>query len=413
VTRIVRVAMIAGVLLAGMASPILAQGIPQQPTLPDPEQTGRYRLGFIRFTPSMNLTNLGVDTNVFNEVEDPKEDFTAVFGPKAEFWSRLGPRAHIYGSVGLDYQYFNEYESQRSFGTSNVARLDFDLGRLTPFAEGQYANTRVRPGFEIDERARRRSVGGRAGLAARVQSKTRVIGWIAQEEYRFDDSAAEAGEVNLSYALDRDSSSYGAGLEVELTPLTTLLVDVERAEDRFAQSPERDADSSKVMGGFKFKPFALIDGRVAVGYRQFETLEPIVPDFDGFIATVDLGYTLRATRVNAQYNRDVTYSFETFEPYYLQTDWQVSVTQKITSTWDVVGRAGRYTLDYERVGVVDAFRRTDTGSRYGGGIGYTVGQYLRLGFDVNYIDRRSEADVTRNYEGIRAGFTITYGLRQR
>jgi hypothetical protein len=128
VTRIVRVAMIAGVLLAGMASPILAQGIPQQPTLPDPEQTGRYRLGFIRFTPSMNLTNLGVDTNVFNEVEDPKEDFTAVFGPKAEFWSRLGPRAHIYGSVGLDYQYFHEYESQRSFGTSNVARLDFDPG---------------------------------------------------------------------------------------------------------------------------------------------------------------------------------------------------------------------------------------------------------------------------------------------
>lgn len=404
--------MVAGVLLAGMASPLLAQGIPQQPTLPDPEQTGRFRLGFIRYTPSINLTNLGVDTNVFNEVEDPKEDFTAVFGPKAEFWSRLGPRARLYGSTGLDYQYFQEYESQRSFGTSNAARLDVDLGRLTPFAEGQYTNTRVRPGFEIDERARRRSIGGRTGVTARLQSKTRLVGWVGRDQYRFD-SNEEDGSVNLSYALDRDSSTYGAGIQVELTPLTTLLVDVERGEDRFDRSPERNADASKVMAGFRFKPFALIDGRLSVGYRQFETLEAAVPDFDGVIATVDLGYTLRATRVTGQYNRDVTYSYETFEPYYLQTDWQLSVTQKITSTWDVVGRAGRYALDYERVGVAGALRRTDTGSRYGGGIGYTVGQYLRLGFDLNYIDRQSEADITRNYEGIRAGFTITYGLRQQ
>ena len=404
--------MVAGVLLAGMASPILAQGIPQRPTLPDPEQTGRFRLGFIRYTPSINLTNLGVDTNVFNEVEDPKEDFTATFGPKAEFWSRLGPRARIYGSAGLDYQYFQEYESQRSFGTSNVARLEFDLGRLTPFAEGQYTNTRVRPGYEIDERARRRSNGGRTGVMARVFSKTRLVGWVGRDQYRFD-SSEEEGSVNLSFALDRDSSLYGVGSEVELTPLTTFLVDFERGEDRFNGSPERDADTSKVLAGFKFKPFALIDGRVAVGYRQFETLSAIVPDFDGVIATVDLGYTLRATRVSGQYNRDVTYSYETFEPYYLQTDWQLSVTQKITAVWDVVARGGRYKLDYERVGVTDALRRTDTGSRYGGGIGYTVGQYLRLGFDLNYIDRQSEADVTRNYEGVRAGFTITYGLRQQ
>ncbi len=70
-------------------------------------------LGFIRFTPSITLTNLGVDTNVFNELDDPKDDFTVTFGPKAEFWSRLGPRGHLYGNVGLDYQYFQEYDSQR------------------------------------------------------------------------------------------------------------------------------------------------------------------------------------------------------------------------------------------------------------------------------------------------------------
>ena len=393
------------------------QGISPLPTLPDPEATGRFHLGFIRYTPSLVLTNLGVDTNVFNELEDPKQDFTVAMGPKAEFWTRMGPRGRLYGSTGVDYQYFREYDSQRSFGTANVMRFDVDLGRLMPFAEGTYVNTRVRPGFEIDARARRKNLAGQVGLGIRVQSKTKLLAWVREQRYRFDAGEVELIEgeslaVNLSVALDRDSSYRGGGVQFELTPLTTLLVDAESGEDRFVLSPERDADTYKVMSGFKFKPFALINGSLAVGYRSFSTLDPLVPDYAGFIAAIELSYILRATRFSGVFNRDVTYSFETTEPYYLQTDWGLAVTQKITTAWDVVGRAGRYSLDYETVGLPGATRRSDTGNRYGGGIGYKLGEYIRLGFDVNYIDRVSEADVLRNYDGVRAGFTVTYGLKQ-
>jgi hypothetical protein len=412
VTRAVRVAVLACLALAAQSIPSFAQGIAPSPTLPDPEQEGRFRLGFIRYTPSINISNVGVDTNVFNELEDPKDDFTASFGPKAEFWSRLGTRGRFYGSTGLDYQYFREYESQRSFGTSNVARVDVDLGRFMPFVDGNYTNTRVRPGFEIDERARRETYGGHAGLSVRVQSKTRLVGWVGLDSYRFD--ASESFETaHLSDALDRDSTLFGTGLRVELTPLTTLLADGEVGEDRFVSSPERDADTWKAMGGFRFKPFALIDGTVLVGVRSFETLSPLVPDFDGVIATVDLGYTLHSTRFTGRYNRDVTYSFETVEPYYLQTDWELTVVQKITSALDVVARGGRYRLDYERVGLSSDVRRRDSGARYGGGVGYMLGEFIRLGFDVNYIDRVSEADITRNYDGLRAGLSVTYGIKQR
>jgi hypothetical protein len=131
------------------------------------------------------------------------------------------------------------------------------------------------------------------------------------------------------------------------------------------------------------------------------------------VALVDLAYTLRATRFAGTFNRDVTYSFQTTEPYYLQTDWLLSATQKITTAWDVVGRVGYYTLDYEVVGVPGARQRTDTGRRFGGGIGYTLGQFVRLGFDVDYMDRRSEAEIIRDYDGIRAGMTITYGTKQQ
>lgn len=395
--------------IAALAS---AQGLLQQPQLPDPEATGRFRLGFIRFTPSIALTNLGVDTNVFNELEDPKEDFTLSIGPQAEFWSRLGPRARLYGNVGMHYDYFQKYDSQRSFGTSDALRLDVDLGRLMPFVDGLYTNTRTRPGFEIDERARFENLSGRAGVSIRVQSKTKLLLWARESQFRYDDGA-EFQSASLSRALDRDSSTYGGGAQVELTPLTTLLVDVETGKDRFLRSPGRDADTYRVLSGFTFKPFALINGTVALGYRNFETLSPLVPDFGGFVAQVNLGYTLRATRFGGTYDRDVTYSFQNTEPYYLQTDWELNVMQKITTTWDVVGRFGYYRLDYEIVGIPGERQRTDSGRRFGGGVGYTLGQYVRLGFDVDYLDRRSEADVIRDYDGIRAGMTITYGTKQQ
>ena len=411
-SRCLRVAVLACAWQVLTASLRCAQGILQPPPLPDPEETGRYRLGFIRFTPSVTITNLGVDTNVFNELEDPKDDFTATFGPKAEFWTRLGPRARLYGNAGLDYQYFQDYDSQRSFGTNNVARLEIDLGRFTPFAEGLYVNTRVRPGYEIDARARREDFSARAGLSARIGGRTQLVGWAGKEQFRYD-AGDETLAATLDRALNRDTTFVGGGPIIALTPLTTFYVEFEASEDRFVYSPLRDADSWKVMPGFRFKPFALIDGSVALGYRQFDTVSALVPDYGGFIAAVDLGYTLRATRVSGQYNRDVTYSYETVEPYYLQSDWIVSLTQKITHSWDLVGRLGHYTLDYERVGVPGATRRKDSGNRYGGGIGYVLGQQVRLGFDVNYMDRTSDADITRNYEGVRAGFTITYGLKSR
>lgn len=395
-----------------IATSLSAQGIIQQPQLPDPEATGRFRLGFIRFTPSIAITNLGVDTNVFNELEDPKQDFTVSFGPQAEFWSRFGPRALLYGKAGVHYNYFQEYDSQRSFGTEDALRLEVDLGRLTPFADGTYINTRTRPGFEIDERARFENLSGRAGVGIRVLAKTKLLLWAKESRFRYDDGSAFL-EDSLSTALDRDSRSFGGGAEIELTPLTTLLVDVESGEDRFLHSPVRDADTYRVLSGFRFKPFALINGTATFGYRDFETLSPLVPDFGGVVAQVNLAYTLRATRFGGTFNRDVTYSFQTTEPYYLQTDWLVSATQRITTAWDVVGRVGHYTLDYEIIGVPGARQRTDSGRRFGGGVGYTLGQFVRLGLDVDYAERRSEAVINRDYDGIRAGMTITYGTKQQ
>jgi hypothetical protein len=389
-------------LLVALASPARGQD------LPAPEEAARFRFGPIRFTPVLNITNLGVDSNVFNEADDPKSDTTAVFGPLADYWVKLG-RGRLIGQTKLDYFYFREYDTQRSFGTTNRLRLEVPLARLVPFAAGEYTNTRQRTGYEIDARARRTLVGGRAGVDLLLGGRTRLRAVAGAEQNRFSSDDTFLGEA-LRQRLDRDSNTFGLSVRRDVTPLTTWTVEGEQQHDRFVLSPERDADALRVVTGFEFKPFALISGKALVGYRRFDTTSPAVPDYTGPVASADLGYVLRATRLTARVERDVTYSFEALEPYYLLTDLGFTITQRLTSRWDVVGRAARQVLDYKAVGALTAPGRTDRGRQLGGGVGYHVGEIMRLGLDTEYVSRRSPI-TNRSYDGWRSGLSITYGMK--
>jgi hypothetical protein len=381
-----------------------------QDAVDDPEQQGRFRLGPLRYTPSIQVTSLGVDTNVFNELDDPKQDTTFALGPTVDLWLKLG-RARLTGKTGIDYNYFQRYESQRFFGTRNEARLSVPLNRLTPFVEGRYTNTRQRPGYEIDVRARRTQTLGRAGVDVRVGARTTVTVGASRQQYRFAAEEEFLGS-DLSYALDNDANAVDLKLARRLTPLTTFVVSAEQRQDRFRFSHVRDADASKVVAGFEFKPFALIDGQIDVGYRRFHTLDPLVPEYDGLIASGDLGYSVRATRLTLRIERDIQYSFQQFEPFYLLNDVEVGVTQRITTKWDVVSRIARQTLDYSVVSLPGDLARKDHGWRYGAGLGYRLGEYIRLGFDVDRFERQS--DITaRRYDSWRAGGSLTYGIKQR
>jgi hypothetical protein len=380
-----------------------------QDPIDDPEQ-GRFRFGPIRFTPSLQVTSLGIDTNVFNEVDNPKQDTTVALGPTVDLWLKLG-RARLSGKTGMDYNYFQKYDSQRFWGTRNELRLSLPLNRITPFVEGGYTNTRQRPGFEIDARARRTQALGRAGVDLRVGARTTVTVGASRQQYRFAADEEFLG-ADLSRALDNDSNAIELKLARRLTPLTTFTIAAEQRRDRFRFSPSRDADASKIVSGFEFKPFALIDGRIEVGYRRFHTLDALVPEYDGIIASGDLGYAVRATRLTFRIERDIQYSFERFEPFYLLNDIELGVTQRLTGKWDVVARVARQTLNYHVVAQAADRSRTDRGWRYGGGLGYRLGEYIRLGVDVDRYERTS--DITaRGYESWRVGGSVSYGIKQR
>jgi hypothetical protein len=401
-----------GILLAALC---LAFGIAlparaQQPV--EPSEAARFRWGALRFTPSLAITDVGIDNNVFNEAEHRKQDTTAAIGPAAALWMNLG-RGRLSGKASGQYLYFKEYENQRSWNTNVDMRLQFPLVRIKPFVAGTYVNTRERPGFEIDSRARRRDQTVSIGTDIRLSGKTSFVVSAGQARFAYDKNETFLG-AELARVLDRRADTETLQLRYILTPLTTFVVSTEATQDRFVIQTIRNADSIRVMPGFELKPFALISGRVGVGFRHFNALSPDVPDYNGVIASVDAQYSMAATNFHVTVNRDLNYSFEAQEPYYALTDSVLTITQRVTRVWDIVGRGGRQSLAYRRFSSLtgESSTRVDHGTLVGLGVGYRLGKTVRLGIDANYYQRESPTANLRDFEGLRVGASVSYGLPQ-
>jgi hypothetical protein len=379
----------------------------------DPSQAARFRLGPLRFTPSISLTNLGIDNNVFNDPLNPKQDTVGAAGPAVDLWMHAG-RSLFSGKASVEYLYFDTYENERAWNSSHRARWEVPLSRFIPFIEGSYANTKNRSGYEIDARLRQTDQNVRLGTELALSSQMRLVLSGARSRLAYDEQESVLASAAAA-ALNRWSNTETMQLRYKLTTLTTFVVNAQAVQDRFEGEALRNANSIAVMPGFEMKPSALVSGRVLVGMRDFAPLQTIVPPYRGPVASVDATYIVRATRLAMKVSRDVNYSYQAVQPYYALTDVGLAVTQRLTYTWDVVLSAARQTLDYTAIrtaGQASTDPQIDTVHQFSAGFGYRIGHTLRLGVDGIYFHRRSSNVALRDFEGFRAGASVTYGLPQ-
>jgi hypothetical protein len=391
-----------------LASPAAAQTDPTGG--PDPA-TVRVRLGPLWLNPTIELANLGVDTNVFNEPQqdNPKQDFTLTVVPKTQLWVRIGP-SWVSGEIDEEVVWYQKYASERSANSAFAIGWKIPLNRLLFDVGAKYLNTRDRPGFEIDERAQRFETSFRGKVEVRALSKTFFGVNATREKVEYDSHEMFQGS-NLQEELGRVATTAAVTVRQQLTPLTSVTFEGSDEQDRFELSPLRNSDSRAISAGVAFEPLALIKGRARVGYRDFKPLQSGVPRFEGLTASVDLSYVLlNMTKFSVQVLRDVQYSYEVIEPYYLQTGVSGSITQQVFGPVDVVGRAGIQHLGYrDQVDAIDLGSRVDKVHAYGGGVGYHVGRDLRIGGNIDYVERTSPIPI-RQYHGLVFGTSVTYGF---
>jgi hypothetical protein len=309
--------------------------------------------------------------------------------------------------------YYATYASERSLDPQVTVRGEAYANRLTLFAQGAYLNTRQRPNHEVDLRSRHLETDLDAGVSLRATTKTTVEVSANAARTRYDADAFFLGN-SLSNTLDRDETGFTVVARNRLTSLTTLALRYDHEQDRFPSSPVRDNDSFRVMPGVEFKPKAVIAGTAYVGYRNLTPKNPLLPDYTGLVSQLTLSYTLLgATIFGVAYDRDVDYSYEVANPYFLDNNLGLFIRRAVGGRFDVILNAARHRYDYRDLqiaGVPPLEPRVDRTDEYGANFGYRMRGNTRVGFGGTYYTRRSTREVFRQYDGLRAGLTVTYGF---
>jgi hypothetical protein len=127
-----------------------------------------------------------------------------------------------------------------------------------------------------------------------------------------------------------------------------------------------------------------------------------------------LSYTLLgSTTFGVSYHRDLTYSYELLNPFFVDNSIGGSIRRALGGRFDTIVSVDRHTYQYEQVLTLPAspsLARIDTTWVYGANVGYRIRRHARLGFGATYYRRDSTTVQFVQYDGLRYGATVNYGF---
>jgi hypothetical protein len=390
-------------LLALSASPTSAQS-----SLILPE-THVFRAGPISVYPTIAVRDVGVDSNVYNDSSGPKGDFTYTLAPRLYVVLPIANSRFVGTGFG-NLVYFQTYKDQQAIGGLFQARYEVMSPGFRPFATAGFADRRERRGLEIDERVRQRQTTVTIGADMDLTTRTALTAWVGRVQTVWDRNAQYDG-VSLSEQLDYSADIFAAGAKFRATPLTTIGMTAEIHRDRFERSPVRDADRLFVGPSVDFDAGASIVGHVRVGYQRFDPTDPIVADHRGVAALVDLRYSLREiTEVKFESRRDVDYSYDPIQPYYLDAGGVLTVSQRVIGPLQVIANGERHSLRHQRLAQTSFDGREEITHTAGGGFALQIRKQMRFELIYQRTQRTSTEPGWREYERRRLFASVFYGL---
>ena len=283
----------AAVLLSAGVAPAAAQAV--EATRPD----APLHAGPLQLFPAFTIRDIGIDSNVYNDSQVLREDFTYTVSPMLRAVLPIGA-SRLTTRGGLDFRYFQRLKDQQSTSGWLNAQLEIGSGRVRPFGTAGLVRSHERGGYDVDTRALSVATQAKVGASVALTPVTSLTGWVVRETTRFA-SGEEFDGVPLGEQFDRATRGTATGLRFDLTPFTSVTSAIEIEKIRFAHVPLRDANSFRFAPVVQFAKGAIIEGEASAGFRDFRPLDARLAPYRGFVASVNLGFTLlNVTRVEAQ-----------------------------------------------------------------------------------------------------------------
>jgi hypothetical protein len=397
----------AGALLPGAAAAQSFGSGPLTGTLTATEPTsGALNFGRVKVAPGLTVAEIGYDSNVFDEAENQKEDFVIRATPDVSVFTLLR-FAMLSAYAGSELTYYKDYTSERAVGREYRGRLEMLLSRFRPFIGAGQTRKRTRPNGEIDIRAEQDQEEVSGGVAFELGPTSLVYASAVRFRSGFE-SGVEDG-VDLPTTLNHDSYRYSAGVQTDVTPITSLTVSGALQRDEFATLSSRNSESRVGTASLRIGAGAMVSGVVTVSYRDFQPVDPLIRRFQGVTTEAAVTYSfLELGRLSAAVNRGLQYSFDDAEAYYVENTLRLSYTHRIFTDIDVQlnGSVSRFEYGY-REGLPP---REDELSSVAGSLGYNLRNRTRVGLNYELARRRSPAFATRNYDRTRIFLSWQYAF---
>ncbi len=380
---------------------------PLTDTLAATEPTsGVFNWGAVKLAPGLVVEELGWDSNVFDEHDSPKEDYVFRGTPDLSVFSVVRfAKLSLY--AGSQLSYYRTYTEERSAGHEYRGRVDLLISRMHPFIGGGETRSRTRPNGEIDTRADRKEQELSGGFAFDLGPHQLVYAAASRYRSKFFNAVEEG--VELSTALNHDSNTYSLGVKTDLTPLTSLTVYAAYREDRFETLALRNSDNRALTAELRIGAEAAVSGNVVVTYRDFKPVDPLIERYRGMAVQAGVTYPfLEIGRLSLSVNRDLQYSFDATEAYYVETSGNLAYTHRLFGEVDVQVRGAKSIFDYGyRVGIP---ARRDSLDAAGASVGYNLRNRTRVAVNYEVSRRRSPVFVERNYDRTRIFLSWAYAF---
>jgi hypothetical protein len=381
-------------------------------------EAARWRTGALRFNASLNLSNVGYDTDVYyGYLDEPTPDFTLTARVPFQALLPLSKKVVLEVNESPEYMFYLETEKERAWNNVLSGRIHFALEKLYVQAGGILSNVRRRMGPEFDVNVREKSDrldGTVLWQASRSTSFAAIY-----EFTRYDYTDNEFSAIDLAETQNREESYFDVVTYVQPSTKIRLLLDGQYGLYTFTEpaSNVRDTRSYGIFGGLDFVPregevgpIEPPQGSVSLGYKRFDVLDANYSDGSGFVGAVNISTgILEKTVVRAFFSRDFDFSVYSDATFYLSTaiggGLSRRLSRKTTFGYDVNFGRSAYPID-EATGLPTSPDYSYVNHAFN--LDVRLARYLSLTFQVTLNERTLGESGERESRDF-FGFSLVYG----
>jgi hypothetical protein len=368
-----------------------------------------WNLGPFKINPYLRLS-AGYDNNIYAAVGEtaPISDFVATVSPQFNIYLPVRDSLLLSFFLGPQYVYFAETKKERALNnnySSSFRLLIFN--RFVLSAAYDFAKTKSRISTEINRRIVEQSNSYGGSISFETARQTSIGISSSLRRYRYEDVTLPDSPVPLSNALNRDERNARLRFYYKIFSDSFFFVDFGYTVYKFT-TPEasfRDSHSYQIYTGVQFPLLGRTKGTLSLGYKKFLPQDKSLKMYYGLVGDTNLEYRLGRFGLRLQYTRDVPFSYEPNNIYYIDNriGAGLSFYMSQSTRWDYNFYHGKGRYPEEDLiqlpdGSFEELKRSDIYQYHSVGIVLRIIQNSGIGLRGNYTERNSNYNLYNTHD---------------